>query len=213
MLAWAAAAALLAELLQRTIPVNDAADDGRGAIAAAGFRRTGDAADPACHDAPKSTARVTLADQEVADAAYDRVRHLIQTLHLTGYSSGYVVLKARQAHMLLGGPGAGGAPSSATRARPRNRRLRERAVYLGAAHVEPASTSSDTPTEASDPSGYIISSIDECADRTGIRVHVADPAHGDTLPQVIPLSLIAKIKAISSEMPALVVGGSITHAL
>jgi hypothetical protein len=168
--------------------------------------------DPVCHDAPASSGHVTIADQEAADAVYDRVRHLIQTLHLVGYSSGYVNLKARQAHIYWVGP----VPAALRNLQPgpgRGTVVFHTAPYTSEELKAASEHVIGTRLSATDPSGYVISSVDECVDGTGIRVEVADPRNGDTPPKVIPPSLIARIKTLAGNMPALVVGGYLVHAL
>jgi hypothetical protein len=168
--------------------------------------------DPVCQNAPPPAGHVTIADQDAADAAYDRVRHLIQTYHLVGYSSGYVNSKARQAHIYWVGP----VPAVLRNLPPG--RDRGTVVFHSAPYTsEELKSAMDhvmgTRLGATDPSGYVISSVDECVDGTGIRVEVADPRNGDTPPKVIPPSLIAKIKTLAGSMPAVVVSGYIVHPL
>jgi hypothetical protein len=168
--------------------------------------------DPICHDAPGSSGHVSIADQEAADAAYDRVRHLIQTRHLVGYSSGYVNLHARQAHIYWVGP-----VPAVLRNLPRGHDGGTVVFHSAPYTFEQLKAASEhvigARLSATDPSGYVISSVDLCVDGTGIRVEVADPGNGDTPPKVIPPSLIAKIKTLAGDMPALVVGGYIVHPL
>jgi hypothetical protein len=166
--------------------------------------------DPICQNAPPSSGHASIADQEAADAAYDRVNHLIQTLHLVGYSSGYVALSARQAHIYWVGP----VPLVLRHLPPG--RDHGSVVFDSAPYTfEQMKAASDhvigARLSATDPSGYVISSVDQCVDGTGIRVQVADPRNGDTPPKVIPASLIAKIKTLAGTMPALVVGGYVIH--
>jgi hypothetical protein len=153
----------------------------------------------------------TIADQEAADAAYARVDHLVRTLHLVGYAGGYVNLRARQAHIYWVGPV------------PQALRQLPKGHDGGTVIFHPASYALDQMKPASvrlvearlritDPSDYVISGAGPCLDGTGIRVEVADPAHGNTAPKTIPPTLVAKIKAMAGDMPVLVVGGYIGHA-